>query len=56
MTPLPEAVQRAVDDLLQTVRYLEHDCSPHAPEIPFTLDVDLRQLFEAVYGPYWEEK
>ena len=43
-------IATAIDELRETVRSLERDPSPHAPEVPFSLAEDLTQLFMAAYG------
>lgn len=45
VTPDITKLLGAIRDLRSSVGYIEHDCSPHAPEIPFTVKEDLDALF-----------
>lgn len=42
-------IARIVDELHEVVRVLEHDPSPHAPEIPYPLKERFAELF-AFFG------
>lgn len=42
-----DMLSEAIAELRDVVRSLDHDPSPHAPEIPFTLREALEALFAA---------
>jgi len=42
---MTDELSAALEEVRQTLRYLYHDPSPHAPEVPFTLREALDALF-----------